>query len=328
MDSPTPAPGAPAPFFPLVPVAPATPPPAVALDLIRAFLAGRSAQTVRAYRQDLESFRAFVGAESIDQAARLLLSRGHGEANGLALAFRADLIGRQLAPATVNRRLAALRSLVKLARTLGMVGWTLEVEGVRSEAYRDTAGPGVEGVRKLLGRLHGRADMKALRDRAVIRLAYDLGLRRAEITRLDLADVDLAAGVVWVLGKGRSEKAKLTLPQPTAAALAAWLTARGTTAGTDPAAPVFVALDRGHRGHRLTGTAVYQTVRQLGEAAGVEARPHKLRHAAVTAALDMGADVREVQRFSRHKQIQTVLRYDDNRRDMAGAVARRLAEAV
>lgn len=89
-------------------------------QLIGAFLSGRSEKTIQAYRQDLEDFRAFLGASTIDDTAKTLLSCGHGQANALALAYKTSLIERGLQAATVNRRLAALRSLVKLARTLGL----------------------------------------------------------------------------------------------------------------------------------------------------------------------------------------------------------------
>jgi len=70
-------------------------------------------------------------------------------------------------------------------------------------------------------------------------------------------------------------------------------------------------------------------VRRLGAAAGVRARPHGLRHAAITAALDAtGGDVRAVQKFSRHRDVRVLQRYDDNRRDLAGGVARRVAEGL
>ena len=125
-----------------------------------------------------------------------------------------------------------------------------------------------------------------------------------------------------VLGKGRSQRETLTLPPATRQALAAWVQVRGPEPG-----PLFTALDRGHRGRRLSGTGLYLMIRQLGEGAGLRARPHGLRHAAITAALDLtGGDVRKVQRFSRHKNLQTVLRYDDNRQDLGGDVAKRLAE--
>ena len=52
--------------------------------LVDAFLSGRNERTLQAYRQDLEDFRGFVGALTLDEAARLLLGWGHGEANGIA----------------------------------------------------------------------------------------------------------------------------------------------------------------------------------------------------------------------------------------------------
>ena len=116
-------------------------------DVVVAFLEGRKATTLDAYRRSLEDFARFTDAASIDDAARLLLSHGHGEANRLALAYRADLLHREPAPATVNARLAALRCLVKLAGTLGLVPWRLEVPSVKAKAYRDTRGPGREGVK-------------------------------------------------------------------------------------------------------------------------------------------------------------------------------------
>src|SRR5262249_35191138 len=167
-------------------------------------------------------------------------------ANETVLHFRTALQARGLAPATINRRLAALRSLVKLARTLGLVSWVLEVEGVRAESYRDTRGPGHAGFRKLLLTLAGRRDTKAVRDRALLRLLYDLGLRRAEVVGLNVADVDLDGGTVAVLGKGRSQKVLLTLPAATRDALAAWLAVYGLTSG-----PLFTPLDRASRGRRL-----------------------------------------------------------------------------
>src|SRR5262249_3749710 len=159
---------------------------------------------LRAYQQDVNDFARFAGAGTADAAAARLLARGPGGANQVALAYRAHLRGRGLAAATINRRLAALRSLVKLARTLGLVGWALEVEGLRSEPYRDTRGPGADGYRRLLAQLDGKADARSVRNRALVRLLYDLGLRRAEVCRLDLADYDPTGPALLVLGKGLS----------------------------------------------------------------------------------------------------------------------------
>jgi site-specific recombinase XerD len=106
----------------LVPVMPAD-----ALDpvsavhrLLKAVLGGRKPETITAYRQDLEDFQAFIQAPSLEQAAGLLQARGQGEANALALDYKAHLMDRKLAANTINRRLTALRNFVKLG-TLGLI---------------------------------------------------------------------------------------------------------------------------------------------------------------------------------------------------------------
>jgi integrase/recombinase XerC len=283
---------------------------------------------MRAYAGDLEHFRAFVGVATSVDAATLLVTRTHGEANALVFSYRAHMIGRvpKLAPATINRRLAAVRSLVKLARTLGLVDWALDVPNLPSQAYRDTRGPNYAAVRAMLeaGDTHDARAIE-LRDRAILRLLHDLALRRAEIVSLDVEHVDLQGETVLVLGKGHVERESLTLPAPTVDALRAWVDARGAEPG-----PLFMRLDRArrrdHTGARLSATALYRMVRKRGERVGARARPHGLRHAAVTRALDLThGDIRSVQRFSRHRDPRTLLRYDDNRRDLGGEIARLVA---
>jgi integrase/recombinase XerC len=299
-------------------------------DVLKAFLAGRNPRTLLAYDKDLQDFARFVGAADARSGVGMLLNLPHGSANAAALAYKASLVDRGLKSATIGRRLAALRSVVKMARTLGVVAWTLDVENPKVEPYRDTAGPGDAGWRAMLAcaRLaaeSGRA--KPVRDLAIIRLLHDLGLRRGELVALDLADVELAAGAasVAIVGKGRTDKARLTLPDPTRDALAEWVERRGEEPG-----PLFVRLDRAAAGpDRLTDTGVYLLVQGLGRKAGLArpTRPHGLRHEAITRALDRtNGDVRTVQRFSRHADPKTLLRYDDCRRDLAGDVARLVAE--
>jgi len=289
-------------------------------QLVAAFLSGRSPQTLRAYRQDLEAFRVFTGAGSAAEAARLLIAGGPAEANTLALGWRNDLLERGLGPATINRRLAALRSLVKLARLLGMASFTLEVENLRVTPYRDTRGPGPDGFR-LLMEAAGEASAKALRDRAILRLLYDLALRRAEVVALNVSDVDFDLARLTILGKGRRQVEALTLPDPTRTALAAWLAARGPSPG-----PLFVNFDRAGKGRRLTGAGLYLIIQTLGRKVGLTVRPHGLRHAGITAALDLtNGNLRAVQRYSRHKDPRILAVYDDNRTDIAGEVARLVA---
>lgn len=298
------------------------------VDLLAAFLAGRKPTTLRAYRKDLDDFATFLGLGDAPAAVEALVSGSPGRANTLALGYKAHLTDRGLAPATVARRLAALRSVVKLARTLGRVAWAIDVPSPRAEAYRDTRGPGLDGWRAMLAAAKGKASTpKGKRDLALIRLMHDLGLRRGEAVALDLDDLDPGAGTVAVVGKGKSEKAHLTLNAPAAEALADWVAARGDWPG-----PLFVRLDRAAgpgRPGRLGPGNVARACHRIGRRAGVSrgTNPHGLRHQGITRALDLaGGDVRRVRRFSRHAKLETLLRYDDNRRDEAGAIARMLGE--
>ena len=291
-------------------------------DLLAVFLAGKSPVTVEAYRRDLIGFTEFLDADAIENAARRLIQGGHGQANLIGIQYRAHLLALKLAPATVNRRLTALRSLVTLARTLGMVGWSLEVPGVSALTYKDTRGPGVGGLRKLLAEARDQRPEKAARDVAVVMLLFGLALRRAEVVSLDLGHWDQANRALSALGKGNLDRISMTVPAAVSSALTAWLAVRGEVTG-----PLFTSFDRASKGSgRLTGDGVFRLVRALGRRTGLEIRPHGLRHAAVTAALDLtGGDVRSVAKFSRHAAIETVLRYDDARTDRAGQIAEQVA---
>jgi integrase/recombinase XerC len=304
---------------------------ATAAAVVGAFLNGRNERTLRAYRQDLNDFCAFVGATAVEQAAAGLLGSGQGAANALALAYKAHLRERGLQAATVNRRLAALRAFVKLARMLGSVSWSLDVENVRTEPYRDTRGPGRDGIRRLFATLEaGRADPRSLRDRAALRLMYHLGLRRGEVVALNVGDIDLGRGTIAVRGKGRSDKELLSLTGPVTAALGDWLRARGETAAVD--APLFVRLDAGGKSRgRLSTTGLYKMVQARGRQAGLAPlRPHGLRHTAITdacrAAQQNGRGLEEVMRFSRHKDIKVLLVYRDQDENAQAQIAEMLSD--
>src|SRR5215208_7510807 len=135
-----------------------------------------------------------------------------------------------------------------------------------------------------------------------------LHFSEASPVRLDTDAVDLPGNRILIPGRGRSPKQPVSLPEPTRAALAAWLEARGPEPG-----PLFVNCDRAGKGHRLTGAAVYHIVGWLGAKAGLMVRPQGLRHLAITTALDRtNGDVCAVATFSRHKDRRTLSRYRGN----------------
>ncbi len=298
--------------------------------LVELFLQGlRSKRTQLAYAEDLRLWAAWQGVP-VAVAVEQLLRASAGEAHLQVFAYKAALLERKLAPATVNRRLAAIRSLVRMARIVGLVLWTLEIKGELVEApIRDTRGPGVPAVRRLLRAAAKQKDPgKATRDVALLRLLYDLALRRAEVIAVDVADVDLERSALWVQRKGRGQKTLLSLPEATRKALAAWLELRGTRPGA-----LFRNFDRAGDGVTgLSGHGLYAVVKDLSARAKIErTRPHGLRHTAITRAMEeagrLGIPIEEVLAYSGHakRSLPILLTYRDNvanrQGQLAGAVA-------
>lgn len=279
--------------------------------LLEAWLEGRSQRTLRAYQADMADFARFIGMLGVEEAATYLTSLSQPEAHELVLSYRGAMLEKKLAPSTINRRLAAIRSLVKLANMLGHTPWLLNIPSVRSQSYRDTRGPGADGVRKLL-EAAGRLERYRERNRAILRLLYSMALRRGEVAELELEHLDLSNGRLSVLGKGRKERVWLTVAKPLLKDLEAWLVERGNHPGS--------LFD-------LTGNGIWKMLRQVSAEAGMDrVRPHGLRHAGITEALDRTqGDVRAVQKFSRHLDLKTLMVYDDNRQDHYGQISEMLA---
>lgn len=116
----------------------------------------------------------------------------------------------------------------------------------------------------------------------------------------------------------------MTVSFQTSVAVLNYLAAAGHVSG-----PLFRNLDHRpeHAGQGITADGLYHLVSEWGRAIEIpNLTPHKLRHSAITAALDAtNGDVRRVQRLSRHARLETLQRYDDNRSDLQGEVTGLLA---
>jgi integrase/recombinase XerC len=251
-----------------------------------------SPHTLRSYRADLLDFDAHLTAQSqTPDVADARAVRG----------WLAALHRRGLDPASVARKLAAVRSFYRFLVRRGVVA--------RNPA-RELRGP--RPTRKLVGFLPidetaavvgARALGGAARDRdvAILELLYATGLRVSELAGLDLDAVDREARTVRVLGKGRKER---IVPYGEAAerALDTYLGPR--TAGRGP-------LFTNARGGRLGVRSIRAIVGRAATAAGVTRRvtPHTLRHTFATHLLDAGADLRMIQELLGHSRLSTTQRY-------------------
>jgi integrase/recombinase XerC len=252
-----------------------------------------SPHTLKSYRTDLLEFRRFAAAAGTAAPAAV--------DTRTVRAFLAGLGERGLDPASVARKLAALRSwfrfLVRRGRLPRNPAATVRAPRRPSKlvsflpidetvALLDTAPPG---------------GPRAARDGAVLELLYASGLRVAELTALDLDDVDAAERTVRVLGKGRKERI-VPFGGKAAARLEAYLARRGTARG-----PLFPNA----RGRRLGIRTMHRIVRAAARRAGLTRRvsPHTLRHSFATHLLDAGADLRVIQELLGHARLGTTQRY-------------------
>jgi integrase/recombinase XerC len=160
-----------------------------------------------------------------------------------------------------------------------------------------------------------RTNLSGKRDYALLRLLWGNALRRNEISQLSVRDFDPLTKTLRILGKGRGTQSEtVDLGTATVQAIADWLEARGGNQSHDT--PLFTALDFANSGHRLTGDGIRKIVVRHSENAGIKKQmsPHRIRHSAITAALDAtDGNVRKVQKLSRHRKLDTLMIYDDNR---------------
>ena len=293
-----------------------------------AYLGTLSPNSRRAYENDLKDFADHLGEPDGVAALWRLVEGGQGEANGIVLEYKRSLIERGLAPSSINRKLAGIRSAVKLARMGGFISWTVEVPGEKTKPYRDTKGPGKEGYQRMLKELGVSVREKDIRDTAILHLLFDLALRRSEVAKLNLSDVDLGAGTLTILGKGRREPEKVQLPEETSQALMRWMEKRGTEEG-----PLFRNYDRAGKvsrdDGRLTSDGIYKVVLAVAGRVGIKTRPHGLRHSAITSALEItNGNLAAVRDFSRHRSYEVLRHYDDNRQSRGAEVAKLVAKAA
>ena len=309
-------------------------------QLIEIFKAGKSEKTLKSYMTALEDFSDFLRQKNIESALQYFFKLDGGKANILVNEYKQTLLDKaKNAPATINRKLSALRAVAKLGRMLGLISWQIEVKNLPATSYKDTSGPGSEVIEMLIQSLENQKTPKATRDIAILRLFHDLGLRRTELSNIDFDDIVPRQSIVWIMGKGRLEKEALTLPQPTLESIIKWVQIRGTQAG-----PLFYSLDNGsgknqgeravtdHR--RLSGQGIWKIITTYGKSIGIRIKPHGIRHTAITNAVEltdeMGLTLDQAMDFSRHKRVETLMVYRDRidnvQGKLADAVAKKLSD--
>jgi integrase/recombinase XerC len=261
---------------------------------------GASRHTVRAYRQDLAAFeayltplgvplaqathlhiRGFLGVESVTKAAATRARRLAG-----LKSFYAFLVRRKYLAQSPARRVKTPKLPLRLPRAVPV-----------DEAFALVEAPDAE---RILG----------LRDRAILEVLYGGGLRVSELCGLSLSSLDRGSSAVRVLGKGSKER--ICPLHPVAfEAIDAWLECRGALLATPRPRQDPRALFLNARGGRLTPRSVERHLAAYVAGLGIPRKitPHALRHSYATHLLAGGADIRVIQELLGHASLSTTQRY-------------------
>jgi site-specific recombinase XerD len=245
--------------------------------------------TRRAYRVDVEEFCAWLearGTDLDDVDVRVLA----GYVARLGAARTGGRTGR-LAPATISRKLAAVRAFLRHALGPARVP---DAPLAPRRGRRLPDAPRAAEVEDALAALEGD-DPVALRNRTLVELVYSAGLRSAEAVGLDLADVDFEQELVHVRS-GKGDKDRVV---PLGEEAAYWLARYLREARPGLARGASDALFLSVRGRRLDTSTLRRIV----------PHPHRLRHAFATHLLEGGADLRTIQELLGHSSLSTTQVY-------------------
>jgi integrase/recombinase XerD len=262
---------------------------------------GLSANTISAYRRDLNKFEEF--------ARKRKLSLESVRRDDL-VDFLAGLYRQKLESRTVARQLVTLRNFFRFAQIQGLITEDPSVNLESPKIRRHLPGYlRLEEVEKLLEQPDSKTPT-GLRDRAMLEVLYSTGLRVSELISLGVNDLDPKVGCVRCIGKGDKERI-VPVGKKALGMVEKYLRdgrpqlLRSAKASSGPA--LFI----NRRGAALSRVGVWKILSAYGRRAGlrVALTPHMLRHSFATHLLERGADLRSVQLMLGHADISTTQIY-------------------
>lgn len=266
-----------------------------------------SQNTIAAYRNDLQQFIAYLAAAPAeDQVAPIGEWADLTEAH--LGAYLLHLRTRDYAASTVARKTAALKSFSAYLRKTAVVGEGIgaNLSSPRVDKYMPRAISRDEVVRLLGQPAESTPDRpESIRDRAMLSLLYDTGMRVSELVALDVDHVDLQAATVQCQGKAGRTRI-VPIGPAAAAAVGDYLGGARERLTTSDTPSLFV----NHRGGRLTRQGFWLILKSYAQRAGIDdITPHTLRHSFAAHALSQGAELSDIQKQLGHVSISTTQIY-------------------
>ena len=258
---------------------------------------GLSPHTVRAYRSDLSRYLEWADRSRVDP-----IRPSHRE---LRL-YLAELDQARYARTTIARRLAAVRSFLGYLEKQGITdanpSVVLSTPKLRARLPKLVPGSTLTALLDA----PDLAQATGLRDAAVLEMLYATGARVAEISGLDVADVDLASSQIIVMGKGSRQRI-LPIHSKGVSRLRAYLHDGRPALDRARTTALFLSI----RGNRMSTDAIRRMMKGYLEQVGaaLSLSPHALRHTFASDLLEGGADLRTVQELLGHVALSTTQIY-------------------
>lgn len=257
-----------------------------------------SPHTLRAYSSDLAEFSGFCEGPGPSEPSAL--DRRH------IRAYLAHLQSRKLQRNSLLRKVSSLRAFCRYLR---------DIEALRGDPCLNLPFPRKQArLPRFLSESEVRflldAEGRSKRDLALLELLYSCGLRRGELSRLDVEDLDPIGGLLRVFGKGARERL-VPVGEKALARLREYLAERSGPRGLSPGPGRGIPLFMNARGRRLSQEGVALVVRRWARRAGFlkPLTPHMFRHSFATHLLDHGCDLRSLQEMLGHRSLATTQVY-------------------
>jgi integrase/recombinase XerC len=252
--------------------------------------------TCKHYRRDLNSVHAYCEKVGVEHWSDL---DSEGVRSYTSFKFR-----NGLSPRSLQRQLSAARTFYRyMLREKHVSKNPVDSVSAPKSGKRLPENLDADRMARLLD-FSGEGPLVA-RDRAMLELMYSSGLRLAELTDLNLGDVDIADATARVTGKGNKDRI-LPVGRQALDAISAWMKERATMAGVDERA-LFVS----QRGTRISPRSVQARVDYWAKRQGISTKvyPHLFRHSFATHMLESSHDLRGVQELLGHANISTTQIY-------------------
>ncbi len=260
-------------------------------------IATKSFNTVVSYQRDIKSFVEYLSKENI---LRLNEVNSKWVQKYAATCHKQGLSGR-----TIARRVSAVKAWFRYLLKTGIVAEN-PVVGINVPKNRQRL-PRVLDVDQMNSLLRGDGNsIYDKRDLAMWELLYSSGLRVSELVSTDIADVDLAAQEIRVLGKGNKQRV-VPIGRLALGAIAIWFSVRATFQTSVDEVACFLTLN----GRRMTSRNIQLRLRRWAKKFGADesVHPHMLRHSFASHMLESSGDLRAVQELLGHSNISTTQVY-------------------